>query len=224
MIIHLFNENILKEEKFLYVEIPRAGCTTIKYELFWRRKYGELDPTHEIQKILKRQMHDVLGYIHTRTLESYDDFFKFSVVRDPYTRFMSGYYGFLYKNKNAFISKTLEIDNYPDEIFFDPNEFLHSVNKDILNKNPHTALQTNLLPKNLRDLDFIGQLENMEAVEEKLSHVLRERIKFGWEQKGRGIDYYSIKIDTDRFNDIFREDYETLENFYRPLAPSLFSV
>lgn len=225
MIIHLFNENIFKEIKYLYVEIPRAGCTTIKYELFLKPKYGELDPTHEIQNILIQQMHDVLDYIHTDTLAQYKDYFKFTVVRDPFKRFMSGFYGFLYNNKDAFISKTMGISDYPEEIFLDPNAFLHNVNKDILNKNPHTALQTFLLPKNLDELDYIGQLENIEDVERKLSQVLREHIKFGWRNKGaisQQINYYSAKIDIDRFNQIFMEDYETLNKFYSPLNSTLF--
>jgi hypothetical protein len=223
MIIHILNEPLLQEVKLLYVEIPRAGCTTIKYELFWKRKYGELDSSHELQSILKRQMHDVLGYIHTETLEPYKDYFKFTVVRDPYTRFISGFYGFLHNARNSFISKTMGIQDYPDEIFSDPNTFLCNVNKEILNRNPHTALQTYLLPGDLNVLDYIGRLENMAEVENTLSHVLREKIQFGWENKGQGADYYSIRIDVDRFNQIFMEDYETLNAYYSPLQSTMFS-
>jgi len=161
-------------------------------------------------------MHDVLGYIHTETLEPYKDYFKFTVVRDPYKRFLSGFYGFLYNGKNSFISKTMGISDYPEEIFSDPNIFLSHVNKEILNKNPHTALQTYLLPRDLNELDYIGQLEDMAQVESKLSHVLREKIQFGWENKGQGTNYYSKNIDIDRFNQIFMEDYETLRQFYAP--------
>ncbi len=72
----------------------------------------------------------------------------------------------------------------------------------------------------MHELDYIGQLENMKEVEEKLSQILNAEIKFDWIKtgnKGPSRDYCSIKIDPNRFNQIFAEDYQTLKDFYSPL-------
>jgi hypothetical protein len=79
MIIHVDDE-----DKFLYVEIPKAGCSSIKYELFFKRRFGAMYP--------RDSMHHVLGYKFAETLFRYRNYFKFTVVRDPYTRFMSAYF------------------------------------------------------------------------------------------------------------------------------------
>ena len=86
----------------------------------------------------------------------------------------------------------------------------------ILNRNPHTALQSCLLPKDLNELDYIGQMENMKAVENKLSQVLDEEVKFDRLNVGQNVDYNSINIDAYRFNHIFSDDYEKLKDFFKP--------
>jgi tetratricopeptide (TPR) repeat protein len=206
-----------QERKLLYLAVPKAGYTTIKHALFWKPLFGNRTP----QEIMTR-MHDILGYSHVRALDQYKDYFKFTVIRDPYRRFMSGFYGFVYKKRNSVLSKDLGISDYPESIFSDPNAFIHKVNREILNRNPHTALQTYLLPETLFALDYVAQLENIEELEKKLSHILMEKIKFDWLHRGKGIDYYAINMDTDRFNNIFMEDYNTLKEYYSPLKNTSF--
>jgi len=203
-------------KKLLYVEIPKAGCTTIDYELFWKPLFGDNQPRE-----ITCRFQEILGSkctFHLNDLTSFKDYFKFTVVRDPYTRFMSAFYFILHNNRLSPIVQSLGISHWTDDIFGDPNIFIHRVNKSILNRNPHTALQTILLPKNLTDLDYIGQLEDMDSVEKCLSQVLSEKIQFGWWKKQREANnYYPLKIDAEKFNDIFMEDYETLGKFYQPL-------
>jgi hypothetical protein len=105
---------------------------------------------------------------------------------------------------------------WEDEMFSDINKFLERSTGDILNRDHHTALQSYLLPKDLNQLDYIGRIENMEDVEDRLSQVLDEKITFAWLNRGHRKDYYSTDIDVHRFNDIFEEDYELLKDFYKP--------
>ena len=206
MIIHVDDE-----DKFCYVEIAKAGISSIKYELFWKRRFGAL--------YKKEGMHRTMDLMKKNSLKPYKEYFKFTVIRNPYTRFMSAYFWGINKQhrKNLDLCRMLDIEDWPDKILNDPNEFLNNVSKDILTRNPHTTLQTYLLPKNLNELDYIGQLEKIEAVERKLSQFLDEEIKFEHLNKGQEINYYSIDINTDIFNHIFAEDYETLKDFYKPL-------
>lgn len=201
------------EKKVFYLAIHKAGSSSIKHELFFKPLFGNYDYSGVINEI-----NYILGYNYTTTLAPYKDFFKFAIVRDPYTRFMSAYFMGIHKQcrwKYDFLEK-LGIEDWPEEILNDPNKFIDTVDKEILNRDPHTALQSYLLPKDLRELDYIGKLENLEEVEQRLSEVLGRKVKFLQAQKGRGKDYYSIDVDPDRFNQVFAEDYEIFKDFYKP--------
>ena len=203
MIIHVDDE-----DKFLYVEVPKAGCSTIKYELFFKRRFGEMYP--------RDSMHHILGYKFTETLDLYRKYFKFTVVRDPFTRFMSVYFERIFDRKDPTVCDSLGITDLGDEIFSDVNKFLSHMTRDILNRDHHTALQSYLLRNNLDQLDYIGQLENIKDVEDNLSEVLDEEITFAWLNKGSRKDHYPIDVDMQRFNNIFSEDYEFLKDYYKP--------
>jgi tetratricopeptide (TPR) repeat protein len=211
---HCMGFMVDNDKKVFYLAIHKAGSSSIKHELFFKPLFKDYDYSGVVNEI-----NYILGYNYTTTLEPYKDFFKFAVVRDPYTRFMSAYFMGIHKQyrwKYDFLEK-LGIQDWPEEILNDPAEFINTVDKEILNRDPHTALQTYLLPEDLRELDYTGKLENLEEVEEKLSGVLGARVKFLRTQKGRGTDYYSIDIDPHRFNRVFAEDYELLKDFYKPV-------
>lgn len=210
-ILTVFVDN---EKQLLYLEIPKAGITTIKYELFLKPLLGDDMPLAVYEKL-----HEILRFRQTRTLEPFKDYFKFTVLRDPYKRFLSAYFWGIHKKYRSYppLCKSLGIDDWPDEILNDPNKFLHHINKEILNRDRHTCLQSLLLPKDLNELDYIGRLEDMVDVERTLSQVLYKKIKFDNLNVGEVKNYSPVKVDVDRFNQIFAEDYEALKDFYNPL-------
>jgi tetratricopeptide (TPR) repeat protein len=202
------------ENKVFYLSIRKVASSSIKHELFFKPLFGNYDYSKIVYEI-----NYILGYSYTTTLEPYKDFFKFAVIRNPYTRFMSSYFMGIHKQRRweYNLLENLGIEDWPEEILNDPNKFINSIDKEILNRDPHTALQTYLLPADLNKLDYVGKVENLEEVAQRLSEVLCRKIKFLPVQKGRDIDYSSLEIDVDRFNQIFAEDYETLKDFYSPL-------
>jgi hypothetical protein len=209
--IHVDNQ-----KKLLYLEIPKAGCSSIKYELFYKAKYGT-DYT-------LKDIHEKVGYNWASSLEPFKNYFKFTIIRNPFTRFMTMiYFGPLYKKKSIDLVRLLGIDDWPDNRFNDPNTFLYHVTKEILNRNPHTALQTYLLPENLNEMNYIGKVENMEEVENRIAQILGEKIKFPHINKSMR-NYYAVKIDVDRFNEVFQEDYSKLKDFYESLKESDFLI
>jgi tetratricopeptide (TPR) repeat protein len=199
------------ENKVFYLSIRKVASSSIKHELFFKSLFGNYDYSKIVHEI-----NYILGYNYTATLEPYKDFFKFAVIRDPYTRFMSAYFMGIHKQRRWEYSllKNLGIEDWPEEILNNPNRFLNSIDREVLNRDPHTALQSYILPANLNELDYIGKVENLQEVEQNLSKVLCKKIRFLQVQKGRNIDYPSIEIDFDRFNQIFAEDYKTLKDFY----------
>jgi hypothetical protein len=197
------------KRKILYLEIPRAGCSSIKYELFYKPKYGKDADLKDI--------HGKLGYKWIKSLKEYRDFFKFAVIRDPFERFMSMCNGAIIADtgRKGWFCKHLGIEHWPIECFSDPNTFIHYVDKEILNRNQHTELQTYLLPADLSELDYIGHLEDMKEVQDKLSKVTGERIVFPQINKSN-LNYYMQPVNMDRFYEIFLEDYEAFKDFYSP--------
>lgn len=210
-IMTVFADN---EKQLLYVEVPKAGITTIKYELFLKPLLGD-----DMPLVIYEQLHEILRFRQTRTLEPFQDYFKFTVVRDPYKRFLSAFYWGIHRKYRSYppLGKSLGIDDWPDDIVNDPNKFLHHVNKEILNRDRHTCLQTLLLPKDLKELDYIGRLEDMADVERALSKVLNRKIQFANLNTGEVKNYSPVTLDVGRFNQIFAEDYEALKDFYSPL-------
>jgi len=205
------------ERKLLYVEIPRAGCSSIKYELFFKPKFGKESTLKDI--------HEKVGYKWTKSLREYRDFFKFSVIRDPFERFMSMFYGPIRGDtgEKGWYCKNIGIEDWPIEYFSDPNTFIHYIDKDILNRNHHTALQTYLLPADLSELDYIGHIEDMKGVQAKLSEKTGEIILFPQINKTNR-NYYRHPVNMERFYEIFLEDYKAFEPFYKPQKEFAYSL
>ena len=97
--IHLF-----KDQKIIYVEIPKAGCTSVKFALKeFRGDWKEELPSYRFHvwfgyTFIPRK--DLKGVLLTK----YKDWTKFTVVRNPYDRFLSLYAGKIRKD-------------YPDDSF-----------------------------------------------------------------------------------------------------------
>ena len=195
------------ENKILYVEIPKAGCTSLKTELFFKPKYG-LPKPHE-------NIHRRLGYKKILNLSRYKNYFKFTVTRDPYARFLALFNAKLIINKVKYtgnpIQKILDSNNIQN-----PNDLLTFINKKVFMLNAHICPQYFLLPKNLHTLDFIGQIENMDEVNKVLSANLGKKIVIPHLNK-KGYKN-TFPIDKDLFNFMYRKDYEIFKDRYKPLS------
>ena len=75
------------ESKVFYLSIRKVASTAIKHGLFFNPLFGNYDYSKIVSEI-----NYILGYHYTTDLKPYRDFFKFSVIRDPYKRFMSAYF------------------------------------------------------------------------------------------------------------------------------------
>lgn len=205
--------HVNEEAKILYVEIPKAGCTSIKTELFFKPKYGL--PKADVS------VHTHLGYKKVFNLAKYKDYFKFTVTRDPYARFLSFFNDKILNGTEGGRSLTI-CKKYCKIVEFNdiqnPNDLLLLLNKRILFCDSHICPQYYLLPRNLHDLDFIGQIENMDEVNKVLSSNLGKKIVIPHFHKSNYEKTFSVDVDKDLFNYIYRKDYEIFKDRYKPLS------
>lgn len=187
-----YSSYVSLKNKYLYMEAPKAACTRIKTLI---HAHEELPP---IQVRFDRQPETRLYmFIHDRdafrmdsllTIEPSlaesvlreDAFFRFSFVRNPYSRLVS-----VWMNKIYFLEPGLEKTYarirtlYPDagdSRFISFPVFVRYVTEqvDVRHCNPHYALQSGLLFTDAIDYDYIGKVEEMSQGLE----VLEKRLGF----------------------------------------------
>ena len=158
--------NISLKYKYIYVETPKAGCSTIKDTL----QRMELDYPELIREnfedIHVREYSPLIRPAQTCGFErllSDNDFFVFCFVRDPYTRLLSAYLDKIVKHKK--LRKDILISLGYDSS--DPNrnvsfrEFVDVVcEQSVLQMNPHWRVQYYQTFQDNINYDFIGKIEN----------------------------------------------------------------
>ena len=152
------------ELQAVYVEVPKAGCTSIKAAM------SPLMKGVEWQRKEHGSVHELWGYHNLRDVDDlYDhfdtvwkDYYKFTVVRHPVVRFVS-----LYRTKIAADPVTLEgMNNFVLNHFEDGPWF----------ENAHGCSQTRLIGTELGRFDFVGRVEKMGRMQKVLSQHFKRTI------------------------------------------------
>jgi len=163
-----------KKDKILFVHIPKTGGTSIEHffnlchpEKFWfghwdrdqlefLAKYEHLTSS---KKILYEPQHYTLEILK-KLMDDYEEYFKFTFVRNPYTKLLSEYFW----TKNIVL-------NCPSE--FDPQDF-HQWCELFLSElnSSHKEPQVNYIDETI---DFIGWFEHLQRDFEDLIEILASR-------------------------------------------------
>lgn len=185
--LHLF-----PNYKVVYVETPKAGCTSIKYALKDFR--GEWNgPANE-------DFHKWFGYtiIPLKSLKKslkteYNDWIKFTVVRNPYDRFLSLYFD----ERKGLYKKSLD-------------QTIKEFKKSYWYNDMHGRPQTKIIGEDLSIYDFVGRTEDMEKVFTVLTKIFKKTIKPIKENVG---NKKKIKLNNNQRRIIYRlykKDFEIL--------------
>lgn len=166
------------DKNFTYIEVPKAGCTTIKHQMsmYFKEKLSSppVKPTAELTKYM--------GYSRGPLPLDHNSF-VFTVVRDPISRFISGL-NMHAKNGHKFLPSVV-IEEYQKNPG-NPNWFLPFLNTGdllmICNETHMTPLEYcigNYLP----NLNYVCSIENISLLEIKLNNLCGTKINFKHENK-----------------------------------------
>lgn len=184
------------KHKYLYCEVPKAACTSLKALIHSVESLPRIEPLRGSLRETRREMfiHD-RGQFRMPSLVDFDDaqqehiltspaFFRFTVVRNPYTRLESAWkdkvrtcapnYEYLYRR----LKGDLPRGNDPDSIVTF-QEFVDTIDpNNLLSCDHHWRLQTANTLYPALNFTHIGRLEAMDdTLERFLSHVGRPDLK-----------------------------------------------
>ncbi len=184
------------KRKYLYCEVPKAACTSLKALIHSVESLPRIEPLRGSLRETRREMfiHD-RGQFRMPSLLDFDDaqqehilnspeFFRFTVVRNPYTRLESAWkdkvracapnYEYLYHR----LKGDLPRGNDPDSIV-SFQEFIDSIDPNsLLSCDHHWRLQMANTFYPALNFTHIGRLEAMEdTLERFLTHVDRVDLK-----------------------------------------------
>ncbi len=165
----------LSSAKLLFIHIPKTGGTSVEHffdmcqrECFWFDRWDQdmnlfLDQRkHQLSDEVKSsyEPQHYPPHILKKLIPDYNDYFKFTIVRHPYTRILSEYF---------WQQSMLEIEKKD----FDPGEF-HVWVEAFLQKidTSHKEKQSFYLQEHY---DFLGRFEFLESDIEKLLKILIDR-------------------------------------------------
>lgn len=158
--------NISLKHKYIYVETPKVGCSTIKDTLQrMELDYPEL-VRDDFEDIHVREYSPLLSPAQTCGFDRLllnPDYFVFCFTRNPYTRLLSAYLDKIVKNvklrKDILIAMGEDPSELSKEISF--REFVGVIcEQGVSQMNPHWRVQYYQTFQDNISYDFIGKLEN----------------------------------------------------------------
>ena len=129
------------QKKLCFVHIPKTGGTGIEMQLQIMNKKKNLWGKHK-----GRARQHYLWFEYKKVLnDDYNNFFKFTLIRNPYSRFISEYYyssDFGFKNHQSFddfietakdiIENNKYYDNLKNDHFIPQSEFIYDISNNLM--------------------------------------------------------------------------------------------
>ena len=182
----------IESERLVYVEVPKAGCTSIKWGL---------SPFVGGPPEVEDEIHAWFGYTHARDRGELDrwlasrwkDHFRFTVVRDPIARFESFFYGTsgrpAWGDINRYVLEELATpaDPWRDDIHLVPQA---------------------LIVGDLSLYDHVGRTHTLNQTARAVSAYLGRRVTFGHLNRSTAERQELSRAARARLRALYRADYE----------------
>lgn len=183
---------------FFCNRIPKAANSTVVTNLA-RLKFGKDVPSKQAKKMFLTP-----GRLSRAEVESFDSLFKFTVVREPFSRTLSAY---LDKIERRALRAGKQ-SSFSD--------FLSALEKErYLFSNAHWAPQSALMLIPVEQFDYIGKVENLSAdlafIKQRIRPDIAEPVTSmkanATGAKDKLIEYYSPEL-IQKVRDLYRQDFE----------------
>lgn len=176
----------------VYIEVPKAGATSVKWAL---SPFKGGPPGNDAEDI-----HPWFGYTEARDIAQlyewldgrWENYFRFTVVRDPIRRFRSFYYG---------MGPGEDISRYVLEDFERDERWWGDI---------HVVPQTQLIGAELGHFDFVGHTEDMAEVQRKLQANVATKISVPHRNRGTAPGAQLSAEANRHLRRIYAEDYRVL--------------
>jgi len=176
-----YSMNISLKHKYIFFETPKAGCSTIKRRL---HSIELLDtPFSSPENVHNRSTSPLIAPVQLPRKQLNDmlnnhNFFKFSFVRNPFTRTLSAFLDKIVRNepqKLSFLKAAGRAESeFETQISF--REFLDVLaSTNPKQMDPHWAPQSQLIFFDLIDYSFVGRFESFEADWSVVSRMIFSR-------------------------------------------------
>ena len=179
--------------KYIVFTYPKSGCSNVRI-LHLLLNTDNLEYVKDIEK-LKEKHHDIGETLNKNKIIKYRNYYKVLIYRDPYNRFLSGYFNnFIGINSNYMnVNPKKEIKITPDI-----NSIKMFIDKKTFNKNRHNMPQK--LPCNKKFFNEIMDIKDIRSIFYNYDKVLNK-------EAVRIIEKYN----TDLANRLEKEDVENID-------------
>jgi hypothetical protein len=183
---------------FFCNRIPKAANSTVVTNLA-RLKFGKDVPSKQAKKMFLTP-----GRLSRAEVESFDSLFKFTVVREPFSRTLSAYLDKIER-------RALRAGKQSSF-----SEFLNALGKErYLYSNAHWAPQSALMLIPVEQFDYVGKVENLSAdlafIKQRIRPDVAEPVTSmkanATGAKDKLIEYYSPEL-IQKVRDLYRQDFE----------------
>jgi hypothetical protein len=191
----LLNVVVSHANKYLYYSIPKTATTSIKIYL-------------ESYSLVDIGLHSKQDGYTVAYDESWNSYFKFTFVRNPWDRILSC---FLDKTKQS-IGKSWEMETYKPYADCSFEEFIDYLTQDNILYDAHTTPQHLLI--NLSQIDFIGKFEYLDKDFNTVQNRLRlPLIKLSRENITHHdhYRYYYNKQTKNKIYQLYKDDIEKFQ-------------
>jgi hypothetical protein len=216
-----YDINISLKHKYIYVETPKVGCSTIKDTLQrMELEYPDL-VRDDFEDIHERGCSPLLKPSQTCGLDRLlndSNYFVFCFVRDPYSRLLSSYLDKIVKGfpQKRFILQALGDDpsDLSKEISF--SQFANVVcSQSISEMNPHWRIQYYQTFQDTIEYDYIGRMETFfddcvyvfSKIKDNYREYFRSEKRHATNSDRLLKEYYTDSIKEMVFNK-YRKDFE----------------
>jgi hypothetical protein len=146
--------------KIFYNRIPKVANTSVVLTLY-NVRFNQIPATPRVAK----ESFSRPSTIDETQLVAFENYYKFTFVRNPFSRVLSAYLGKIALN----LKINRKLSRYSDNHIPSFAEFVRYLEEDGLYDNAHWAPQASLLMIPIRQFDFIGRFESFER---DMMHVL----------------------------------------------------
>jgi len=216
-----YSVNISLMFKYIYVETPKAGCSSIK-NILQRMELGYPELVRDdFEDIHDRKYSPLLAPSQTCGFErllNNPDYFTFCFVRNPYTRLLSAYLDKIAKNlppkKNILLAMGKSPDDLRAEVSFE--EFVGTIsNYGVAKMNPHWRTQYYQTIQHAINYDFVGRMENfhndciyvLSKINKNYGRYYQKEIRHATDSGRQLRQYYTEKL-IDKVYEVYEIDFE----------------